>query len=76
MASIMGIDSNVIRNERKYSLTIPFWLLRVEEVVMCSVEIIFGIAFSSQIRSSRVRAVLKLMLSDFMGNRRCMIIGK
>lgn len=73
---MIGIDRSVIRNERKYSLTMPFWLLRVEEVIMCIVEMIFGMAFSSQIRSKRVRAVLKLVFSVFEGNRRCMIVGK
>lgn len=70
------MDRSVIRNERKYSLTMPFWLLRVEEVIMCIVDMIFGMAFSNQIRSRSVRAVLKLVLSDFEGSRRCMIVGK
>lgn len=54
----------------------PFWLLRVEEVIMCIVDMIFGMAFSNQIRSRSVRAVLKLVFSDFEGSRRCMIVGK
>lgn len=54
----------------------PFWLLSVEDVIICIVEVIFGIAFSSQIKSSRVRAVLKLMFSVFSGSRRCIIVGK
>ena len=54
----------------------PFWLLRVEEVVMCIADMIFGMAFSNQIRSRSVRAVLKLVFSDFEGSRRCMIVGK
>lgn len=73
---MIGINSNVTRNERKYSLTMPFWLLRVEEVSMCIVEVILGMAFSSQIRSRRFRAVLKLMFSVFRGSSRCMIVGK
>lgn len=66
----------MIRNERKYSLIMPFWLLRVEEVIMCIEDIIFGMAFSSQIRSRSVRAVLKLVLSVFKGSRRCIVVGK
>lgn len=54
----------------------PFWLLRVEEVIMCIVEVILGMAFSSQMRSKRVRAVLKLVFSVFSGRSRCMIVGK
>lgn len=76
MNSMIGTNSSVIRNERKYSLIMPFWLLRVEEVCMCIVEVILGMAFSNQIRSRRVRAVLKLMLSVFRGSSRCMIVGK
>lgn len=34
------------------------------------------IAFSRQTRASRVRAVLKLMLSVLVGRIRCIIIGK
>jgi len=40
------------------------------------VEVTFGIAFSSQMRSSIVRAVLKLALSVFRGSSRCIIVGK
>lgn len=54
----------------------PFWLLKVVKVEVWKVEVILGIAFSSQTRSSRVRAVLKLMLSVSVGRIRCIIIGK
>lgn len=57
-------------------MTRPFWLLRVEETVICIVEVIFGIAFSNQIKSKRVRAVLKLVFRVFSGSKRCMIVGK
>lgn len=67
---MIGMSKSVIRNERKYSLTRPFWLLRVEEVIICIVEVIFGMAFSSQVRSRRVRAVLKLVFSVFEGSSR------
>lgn len=67
---------SVIKNERKYNFTIPFWLLRVEEVSVWMVEVTFGMDFSSQIRSSRVKAVLKLVLSVFRGRSRWMIVGK
>lgn len=70
MNNTIGIQISVTRNERKYSFTIPFWLLREEEVSVWIVEVTFGIAFSSQIRSSMVRAVLKLVLSIFKGIRR------
>lgn len=43
---------------------------------MCTVEVIFGIAFSSQVRSRRVRDILKLVFRVFRGSRRCMIVGK
>lgn len=76
MYIIIGIQISVIRNERKYSFTIPFWLLRAEEVSVWIVEVAFGIAFSSQMRSSVVRAVLKLALSVSMGMSRWMIVGK
>lgn len=54
----------------------PFWLLRAEEVRVWMVEVAFGIAFSSQIRSSMVRAVLMLVRSIFRGRSRCIIVGK
>lgn len=76
MSRISGMQMSVIRNDRKYSFTIPFWLLRAEEVNVCMAEVAFGIAFSSQMRSSMARAVLKLVLSVFRGNNRCVIVGK
>lgn len=66
----------MIRKDRKYSFTIPFWLLRAEEVMVWMAEVAFGIAFSSQTRSSMVRAVLMLMLSILRGRSRWMIVGK
>lgn len=48
----------------------------VKEVRVWRVEVTFGIAFFSQIRSKRFRAVLKLMLSVLEGSSRCMIVGK
>lgn len=54
----------------------PFWLLRAEEVRVWMAEVAFGIAFSSQIRSSMVRAVLMLVWSIFRGRSRCIIVGK
>lgn len=66
----------MIRKDRKYSFTIPFWLLRAEEVRVWMAEVAFGIAFSSQTRSSMVRAVLMLMLSILRGRSRWMIVGK
>lgn len=72
----IGTQTSVTRNERKYNFTIPFWLLRVEEVSVCMVEVTFGMDVSSQIRSSKVRAVLKLVLSVFRGRSRWIIVGK
>lgn len=66
----------MIRKDRKYSFIIPFWLLRAEEVRVWMAEVAFGIAFSSQTRSSMVRAVLMLMLSILRGRSRWMIVGK
>ena len=76
MSRTTGMQIGVIRTERKYNFTIPFWLLRAEEVSVWMVEVTFGIALSSQMRSSMVRAVLKLVLSYFSGSSRCIIVGK
>lgn len=76
MSIIIGMQISVTRNERKYNFTIPFWLVRMEEVVVWMVEVDFGINFSNQIRSSMVRAVLRLVLSVFMGRSRWVIVGK
>lgn len=67
---------SVTRNERKYNFTIPFWLLRIEEVRVWMVEVVFGMVFSNQMRSSIVRAVLKLVLRAFNGISRWVIVGK
>lgn len=67
---------SVIKNERKYNFTIPFWLLRIEEASVWMVEVAFGITFSNQVRSSMVRAVLMLVVSVFRGSNRCIIVGK
>ena len=67
---------SVMRKERKYSFTIPFWVLSVEETSVWIVEGTLGIAFSNQMRSNVVRAVLKLVFSDFRGSRRWIIVGK
>lgn len=34
MFSRIGMEISVIRNERKYSFTSPFWLLKVDEVMV------------------------------------------
>lgn len=70
MRNIIGMQVSVIRNERKYNFTIPFWLLREDEVSVWMVEVALGIAFSNQVRSSMVKAVLKLVLSVFSGRSR------
>lgn len=67
---------SVIRKERKYSFSIPFWVLIAEEVSVWMVEVTFGMVFSNHTRSSMVRAVLKLALRDFSGSNRCTIVGK
>lgn len=67
MSRIIGMQTSVIMNERKYNFTIPFWLLRSEQLSVWMVGVIFGIPFSSQMRPGMVRAVLKLVLSVFYG---------
>ena len=78
MSRIIGMQTSVITNERKYHFTIPFCLLRAQEVSVWMVEVTFGVALSSRMRFSMVRAVLKLVFSVFQGNSRCqcMIVGK
>lgn len=48
----MGKDRSVIRNDRKYSLISPFWLLRFLEVIVCKVEVVLGMDFSNQVKSN------------------------
>lgn len=72
----MGIDRSVIRNDRKYSLISPFWLVIDLEIDVCRVDRVFGSAFSIQMRSSRFSDVLKLIVSILLGIRRCMVSGK
>lgn len=64
------------RNDIKYSLIRPFWLVVRVVMLVWMVEVDFGIKFSSQIKSNKVRDVLRLVLSDFIGMIRCMIGGK
>lgn len=64
------------RNDIKYSLIRPFWLVVRVVMLVWMVEVDFGINFSSQIKSNKVRDVLRLVLSDFIGIIRCMIGGK
>lgn len=64
------------RNDIKYSLIRPFWLVVRVVMLVWMVEVDFGINFSSQIKSNKVRDVLRLVLSDFIGMIRCMIGGK
>ena len=47
MSRIIGMQTSVITNESKYNFTIPFCLLRAEEVSVWMVEVTFGVAFSS-----------------------------
>lgn len=76
MSIVIGTQISVTRYERKYSFTIPFWVLKTEEVSEWMEEVAFGMAFSSQMRSSMVRAVLKLVSSVFIGRSRWMTVGK
>lgn len=64
------------RNDIKYSLIRPFWLVVRVVMLVWMVEVDFGINFSSQIKSNKVRDVLRLVLSDFIGMIRCMVGGK
>ena len=43
----------VIRNERKYNLIRPFWLVIVVDIFVWASEMVFGQMVSSQIRSRR-----------------------
>lgn len=54
----MGRDSRVIKNERKYNLIRPFWLVKAFEINMCKEDMDLGRVFSNQKRSKRLRAVL------------------
>lgn len=64
------------RNDIKYNLIRPFWLVVRVVMLVWMVEVDFGISFSSQIKSNKVRDVLRLVLSDFIGIIRCMVGGK
>lgn len=46
------------------------------EIDICRVEMAFGNVFSSQIKSKRFMAVLKLIVRALFGIRRCMVSGK
>lgn len=47
-----------MRKDRKYNLTSPFWLAIILDRWVWVIEVDFGIAFSSQIRSRRFRDTL------------------
>lgn len=48
----------MIRKDRKYSLTNPFWLVIILDRWACVIEVDFGIDFSNQIRSKRLEDTL------------------
>lgn len=48
----------------------PFWLVTILDELVCIIEVDFGIVFSNQIRSRRLRDVLKLRLREFVGSVR------
>lgn len=54
----------------------PFWFDVMMEAVICVLAIVFGIAFSSQIRSIRFDAMFWLIVRLLTGNRRWIIDGK
>jgi hypothetical protein len=55
------------KNDITYNLVKPFWLVVRVVVLVWRVEVDFGIVFSSQIKSRRVKDVFRLRLRDFMG---------
>lgn len=65
-----------IRNDIKYSFTRPFWLVKSLDELVCMVEVALGRDFSSQIKSSKFRDILKLGFKVSKGNVRCIIVGK
>ena len=73
IVSARAIDS---RKDKKYSLTIPFWFDTVIEALICILAINFGVIFSVQIVSRRVEAAFWLSSSVFLGEVRCMMVGK
>lgn len=73
---MIRLNVNVIRKDRKYSLTWPFWLEISVEVFIWKEEIDFGRIFSSQIRSSSIDATFWLTSKLMSGCIRCMVIGK
>lgn len=52
------ISEIVMRKDRKYSLISPFWLAIILDRWVWVIEVDFGTAFSSQIRSRRFRDIL------------------
>lgn len=52
------ISEIVIRKDRKYNLTSPFWLVIILDRWVWVIEVDFGIVFSSQIRSRRFKDIL------------------
>jgi hypothetical protein len=57
-------------------LIIPFLLDTVIEVLICMLAINLGVVFSIQIMSKRVDAAFWLSVSVFLGEVRCIMVGK
>lgn len=60
----------------KYNLIRPFWFEIVVESNICALDTVFGIVFSSQMRSNRDEAVFWLMCKFNSGIGRCVVVGK
>lgn len=65
----------VIKNERKYSLIRPFWLVTIVDIFIWMSEVVLGRIFSSQMRSRREDADFWLIVRFMWGVKRCMIVG-
>lgn len=76
MFNVMRLRVRVIKKERKYNLIWPFWLEIRVDVFIWNVEIDFGRAFSSQVRSSSIEATFWLISKLISGCSRCMTVGK
>lgn len=70
-----GTKIRVTRKDKKYNLISPFWLLSDLEALLCIADSVLGAAFSNQIRSIRLRAVLKLVFKRIWGINRWVVVG-
>lgn len=64
------------KNDMKYNLINPFWLVNSVVMWVWMAEVDFGINFSIQTKSKRVKDVFRLIFRDLIGRIRWMIGGK